>query len=250
MRIAVTLALLIVLALAGLWVLGSGWLGTHWGPGVVTSTPVPERAVAVRRLAQRQAARAAGVASDKQILFGDLHVHTTYSVDAFLMALPQAGGDGAHPVADACDFARYCSSLDFWSVNDHALGLTPRRWRETVESIRQCNAVAGDTQTPDTTAFLGWEWTQIGSTPDNHYGHKNIVLRDLEDDRIPTRPIMAGVPGGGGALGGSLPSPFLMGLVPLRLRTGASLDLVRYLRETASAPVCPDDVPIHELPQD
>jgi hypothetical protein len=49
--------------------------------------------------------------------------------------------------------------------------------------------VAGDPASPDTVAFLGWEWTQVGALPDEHYGHKNVVLRDLEP--APARPIAA-----------------------------------------------------------
>ena len=52
--------------------------------------------------------------SQKQILFGDLHVHTTFSQDAFLFSLPMLQGEGVHPPADACTFARFCSSLDFF----------------------------------------------------------------------------------------------------------------------------------------
>ncbi|HAT08949.1 MAG TPA: hypothetical protein DCS39_06820, partial [Rhodobiaceae bacterium] len=73
---------------------------------------------------------------DKQILFGDLHVHTTFSTDAFLWSLPIYGGEGAHPLADACDYARHCSALDFWSITDHAEVATPRRWEQTKQSIR------------------------------------------------------------------------------------------------------------------
>ena len=142
--------------------------------------------------------RAIGVAHPKQVLFGDLHVHTTFSFDAFTFSLPMLGGEGAHPPADACDFARYCSSLDFWSINDHDFSITPRHWRETVDSIRQCNEVAGDPANPDMVAYLGWEWTQVGTTPEKHYGHKNVVLEHLDDARIPARPIsaLAGLEGG------------------------------------------------------
>jgi hypothetical protein len=131
----------------------------------------------------------AGEAADLLVLFGDLHVHTTYSIDAFLYALPIFAGEGVHPPADACDFARHCSRLDFFSINDHAEGLTPERWQRTVESIRECNARAADPEQPDLVAFLGWEWTQVGATPETHYGHKNVIFPGLGADEIPTRPI-------------------------------------------------------------
>src|SRR5205823_1608601 len=156
-------------------------------PGSVHPTPLPPAAVSSRT---RELAPAGGGAA-RQILFGDLHVHTTFSSDAFQLSLPLLQGEGAHPPADACDFARFCSGLDFWSITDHAESITPRRWQETKDTIRRCDAVAGGPDGPDVVPFVGWEWTQVGVTPEDHYGHKNVILRNLEDASLPARPIAA-----------------------------------------------------------
>ena len=59
------------------------------------------------------------------------------------------------------------------------------------ESVRQCNAVADQDEQPDLVAFTGFEWTQIGVTPEEHFGHRNVIFKDTDDDRLPTRPIAA-----------------------------------------------------------
>src|SRR5438477_12919181 len=115
----------------------AGCRGRHEEPGTPARTPVPAPAVAARAV---PAAEAAG----KQILFGDLHVHTTFSADAFIRSLPMLQRERAHPPADACDFARFCSALDFWSITDHAESISPQHSRETTESVRPCHAVARD----------------------------------------------------------------------------------------------------------
>jgi hypothetical protein len=188
-----------LLLTAGLLLLGLAWLAAVWlgafgrpeRDGTPSAVRRPAEAVRSAAEAQRAAARALGVVPDEQILFGDLHVHTTWSLDAYVKSLPLLQGEGAHPPADACDFARWCSALDFFSLNDHAESLTPDLWRQTREAVRQCNAVSGDGGDPDLVAFLGWEWTQMGASPTDHYGHKNVILRDVEDERVPARPIAA-----------------------------------------------------------
>jgi len=182
-RIALGALLAVLLVVALTYLAGRGVFGSHEEPGEPTAAARPQDGVARESAAVRAAAEEIGVARPKQVLFGDFHVHTTFSPDAFMLSLPAAVGEGAHPPADACDFARFCSALDFWSINDHAEGMTPAQWRETVDSIRSCNAVTGDVDAPDTVAFLGWEWTQVGQTPDEHWGHKNVVVRGLGDDR-------------------------------------------------------------------
>lgn len=180
--------LICLLVLISAYVFGvfQGWYGGPEQAGIMTPTAIPETVTELR--AEHQiAARPEGV--KQQILFGDLHVHTTYSSDAFRMSLPFVQGEGAHPPADACDYARYCSSLDFWSITDHAEGLTPYLWQKTKEAVRQCNQVATDQSNPDVVAFLGWEWTQSEARPEAHYGHKNILFLDTAEELVPSRPI-------------------------------------------------------------
>ena len=244
--LVVLLLLLLILAGMALWLVQSGRLGTHQGPGELTEVAIPRELLEARSSFQRASAAFVGVAEPKQILFGDLHVHTTFSPDAFQQSLPLVQGEGAHPPADACDFARYCSALDFWSINDHAAGLTAEHWQETIDAIRQCNAVAGDPADPDVVAFLGWEWTQMGFTPQDHYGHKNVVLRDLGQDQVPTRPIAAGGIATGIPLAENVP---LLIIPALMARDRAYLDAATYFSELANRERCPDGVPVRELPR-
>jgi len=234
--------------------------GEHQGPGTITGQRRSADAVAAGTAAQRATALPLSVGSaaeggttagaPKQILFGDLHVHTTFSADAYMMSLPILQGEGAHPIADACDFARHCSGLDFWSITDHAEALTPRRWRETKESVRQCNAVAGDGADPDLVTFLGWEWTQIGRTPEEHYGHKNVIFRDVADDQVPRRPIYAR---SFSSTAMRVRPPFLTRWAPVVLdwpNRQYYLDMQLFQEELRDVPECPEGVETTELPDE
>ncbi len=236
--------------LALVYAVGIGLFGERTNAGVATGPAIAPAFIAAKEASVRDGAAAVGVPEPKQILFGDLHVHSTFSFDAFTLSLPMSGGDGAHPVSDACDFARYCSSLDFFSINDHDLTLTPKRWDETIAAIRQCNAIAGDASNPDLVTYLGWEWTQVGATPETHYGHKNVILRGLGDDEIPPRPIAAGSPLGVEDVGAVLPNPFIMGAYGLYDRKRGGIDLVAYQAELAAVQECPRGVPVRDLPRD
>jgi hypothetical protein len=113
--------------------------------------------------------------------------------------------------------------------------------------MRQCDAVAGDAGNPDVAVFLGWEWTQMGTTPEDHYGHRNVVLRHLDDARIPDRPLAAAVPAG--VFDRPRRSPLVSGWLPL-LRPGEGWeDLLRFTRETAEVPPCPPGAPPRDLPR-
>jgi hypothetical protein len=181
-------------------------------------------------------------------LFGDLHVHSAYSIDAFIFALPFFGGEGAHPPADACDFARHCAAVDFFALTDHAEGLTPDRWGETKETIRRCNALAGDPQNPDLVAFVGWEWTQVGRTPETHYGHKNVIFPGTEEDEVPARPITALAD----AVFAQTPPRWLLRGLQLSwvVGLGAYADFFRLLEQLASLRNCEHGVDTRTLPRD
>ncbi len=249
-KLILTVIVLFVLVVGGY--LAGAWMrvyGVHEGPGVPTAKRVPEAAIAQRARAQLNAAKALSATQPKQILFGDLHVHTTFSTDAFLWSLPMLQGDGAHPLADACDYARFCSNLDFWSINDHAEASTPQRWRETKEAIRQCNAIAGDPNNPDVAVFLGFEWSQVGQTPAEHYGHKNVIFSGLKEDEVPTRPIGAGgmaTDALRSSVGGMSPMAAIADF-PLRQRY---YNFMHFMKEIRDTPVCAAGVGERELPDD
>ena len=173
---------------------------------------------------------------DNQIFFGDLHVHTTFSQDAFFFSLPLLQGEGAHPPADACNFARFCSSLDFFSITDHAEGMTKEMWNQSIEATKNCNAVSSGKQ-KDLIAFAGWEWTQMvgeAGNPEKHYGHKNIILKNM--DNLPEVPIGAGLGGMDAILQHpTIPAMLLLGDFPPEK---IDFDFLKYRNETYSIPDC------------
>ncbi len=242
--------LLVVLLLAG--VAGGAWVrlatSGHWGErqsrGEITKGPRAPGFVADKT------ARQSLPGGDKQVLFGDLHVHSTYSFDAYNISLPMYQGEGSHPPGDACDFARFCSGLDFWSINDHAEGLTPAQWAQTRDMVRECNAQAGDPAHPDMVTFLGWEWTQIGDTPETHYGHKNVVLLDTAEGSVPTRPISSReqlFPGGDDPF-----TPLLRLLLVLSATDDQArqryFDFMRFLSDRDELPLCERGIGVRDLP--
>ncbi|HXC49487.1 MAG TPA: DUF3604 domain-containing protein [Candidatus Limnocylindrales bacterium] len=242
---------------AMLWVsvLAAGCRGESQGPGTIHGKAIPEAVVAARSESQKNAAVLVSAAAharvpDKQILFGDLHVHSSFSADAFLMSLPLMQGTGVHPVATACDFARYCSGLDFWGITDHAESLTPRRWQQTIETIRRCNAIGASSKTPDLISFLGFEWTQIGLAAEEHYGHRNVILKDLDDDRIPRRPIAASA-FAGQVMSDKLPAAvrYLLPQIDWRNRS-RYLDFLQFWSETRQTEACPTGVDVKDVTDD
>jgi hypothetical protein len=185
----------------------------------------------------------------KQVLFGDLHVHTTYSIDAFAVELPMMGQQGMHTPADACDFARYCAKLDFYSTNDHAESLTPEHWSETKRIVRECNALGGPGDNQDLVVFSGWEWTQVGVTADKHWGHKNVIFPGTAEDELPARPINSRPYGSGiGLFNNIYAATNMKWLDPFNWKQYAGLELL--LDSVVSLPECPRDVPSPQLPLD
>jgi hypothetical protein len=238
-RIFLALVLLLGLFAVTLWFMLGG--GEPHPDGDVTAAPLDPLLLSLR---DRQ-----GEEGDTRILFGDLHVHTTLSVDAFQQSLPLLGGEGIHPPADACDFARFCSQLDFYALTDHAEALVPRTWEMTKEAVRQCNAVA-DADQPDLVAFTGYEWSQVGLTPETHYGHKNVIYRHTDDERLPVRPIAA--PGLVSRNFRNLKTLFINITLPFYAYPDQQPynDVIYHVREVMGLSECPQGVPSRELPPD
>jgi hypothetical protein len=225
-------------------------------PGDVTHALTPETFIDARRQTRyaSPASDAGSVSStpDKQILFGDAHVHTTWSFDAFMFSLPVLNASrGALPPAAACDYARFVSQLDFFFLTDHAESYTAQRWRDAQDAVRHCNAVAGDPDNPDLVAFIGFEWSQFGRTPEDHYGHHNVLFRDIEQDRLPARPIGAAGPASN-ALRGNEPGGGGLGMlrwVDIGNRSYYQA-LTRFMEELQGEPSCPEEIDSRQLPSD
>jgi Protein of unknown function (DUF3604) len=222
----------LVLALAWFYAVGSGSVGGEaWNSAPVTEGP-------------RISDKAPG--GSPQILFGDLHTHTNYSLDAYVFNTELMKGVGVVTPADACDYARYCSALDFWSINDHAESLTPRVWQDTVDAVRACNAQSGEPDNPDMVSFVGWEWSNTNRDDmPSHYGHKNVIFRSWEEGETPVRPISSQPI----YMLAKLPAP-LLGLISLVEGIKPAADLGWYVKESAGVPVCADNVASDELPGD
>ncbi len=227
-------------------------------PGSPTTVASPEAPLVqrqrLREKARQQASALGGteVGAGRQILFGDTHVHTTWSFDAFMFSLPiMNGSKGAYPPAAACDYARFVSQLDFYFLTDHAESYTAQRWRDAQESIRGCNALSGDPENPDLVAFIGFEWSQYGMTADDHFGHHNVLFRDIEQGVLPHRSIGAAGAASISLRGGGTGENSVAKLQWLDMGNRSYYQaLSTYMTELRQEPACPAGIDSPELPAD
>ena len=96
-----------------------------------------------------------------RLLWGDTHVHTSYSADADLRGKPAADPNTAYrwakglPVVDPYTRAKVQlqTPLDFLVVADHAEGLNKAAWSGMVEGAERHYEPCAFT------TFVGWEWS-------------------------------------------------------------------------------------------
>ena len=122
---------------------------------------------------------------ERVIFYGDLHVHSTNSVDVFALKLPLFGHDGRVTPMDHCHYARFCSQLDFWAITDHQEGAPPSAWRESVAAVNSCN----DLYEGDLVSFAGFEWQQSHPEAGQDWGHKNVIFPGNAPAKLPARAV-------------------------------------------------------------
>lgn len=147
------------------------------------------------------------------VLYGDTHVHTGYSFDAWLSLRDYTEPNSTigeliyeRNVREACDYARHCSRIDFMMSSEHSENVDDVLWQRIQEELRDCDQAYGpDAVSPTGLAplhvFAGWEWTQgnaaqLAVAPESaspeSYGHKNIAYRHLEAENLPASVITTG----------------------------------------------------------
>ena len=84
--------------------------------------------------------------------------------------------------------------------------------------------MAGDPADPDLVAFTGFEWTQVGRTPETHFGHKCVFFRDDAESALPARPITAQSDDGADLFAGLDQAKSLRFFDPPRLSPGEDMN--------------------------
>ena len=234
--------LIFLIFLFYIYLVSEGLLGKYESNKEINLNILPIEISEERQTKLESTKKSLSVNDKKVILFGDLHVHTTFSSDAFLLSLPMLSGEGSMPPSDACDFARFCSSIDFYANTDHAEDLTHTDWKEIKNAVRQCNQISGNDESPDTVAFLGWEWSNNEPFDVPHYGHRNVIVKSLLEGEIPARPIAST---SAGFL--DMPQPLRLGLSALNPFDRRIHDLMRFIKDGETTP-CQDNLPVRDLP--
>ena len=221
------------LAVALLLAAASGWLGTGAGPGLITITdPIATSAGAEPVYGLAAVAGTHGEPANP-IVFGDTRVHTDLSDAAFFMSLPATGGSGTASLGDACDYARFCSAIDFWVAADYAPSLSQSRWTTTVETLQQCNIAAGHSGGARTRAFAGYYLPHVD--PFSLNAARTVWLP--EDNTPVTAPVAPAVPDSQSLA--SLPLATRIRLL-LTSPTPRTADFLAHSRGTRADALCAD----------
>jgi hypothetical protein len=187
---------------------------------------------------------------DRTIFYGDLHVHSTNSVDVFALKLPLFGHDGRVSPMDHCHYARFCSQLDFWAITDHQEGAPPSAWDESVEAVLSCNALYGGNEAdPGLVSFAGFEWQQSHQTPESDWGHKNVIFPGNTADELPARAVASA----------DQVTSIDENIINAAIQVASAMDpdnigiydeVGDYARAGATAPKCAEGVHTRDLPTD